>query len=271
MGPLFVISLLITFTLGQQYIYVNEWLTYSEAQAYCMTHYSATLAVFDTIDEASSLQTTIPSNESPARAFIGLDALGDYNTWEMADDDITQNWCSGDCDANSPVYWGITPSNPASNGACAVIRRLHFPLSQSIIQWPCDDRQRFICNKDPVTSKAPTAPTAPTIPQPSISPTQVPSKSPTSTTICCTCTNSRSGPGCSEDTACTNTVCNDDAFCCNSYWDSICGDLALNVCNSTPSPSISPSVGMYLFCKLLFSVYNITIYFAHVTYVQNRA
>ena len=191
MATFITVSLLFSLSYGQDnYIYVNEYYTYAQAKAYCMSQYSTTLAVFDSLDSITELQTTVPDWESPPRAFIGLDCLDDQSTWQMANESITQNFCQGNC-ANYGVsdYWASAPQCIADNthGQCAVIRRKQFTINESVIEWPCDDPQRFICNAPLTTtiepSRAPTSSSAnPSTSQitesPSSNPTVIPSSNP---------------------------------------------------------------------------------------------
>ena len=43
---------------------------------------------------------------------------------------------------------------------------------------------------------------------------------------CCIATGK---PGCNDDTCC-NLVCNLDPFCCLAGWDSMCANLAIDLC-----------------------------------------
>ena len=184
MSALLAAFLLFSLSHGQaNYIYVNQYYTYAQAEAYCMSQYSTTLAVFDSLDSVSELQETIPDWESPQRAFIGLNCLNDQSTWQMVNDEINKNFCQGDCASHGVSdYWAWNPTCADTNniGQCAVVRRKFFDIDESVIEWPCDDPQRFICNaptNSPTTS--PTT-TSPTTPSPTTTTTLEPSKHPTS-------------------------------------------------------------------------------------------
>jgi len=41
-----------------------------------------------------------------------------------------------------------------------------------------------------------------------------------------TCCDAQEGPGCSLNAACQQCVCDQDAFCCDNKWDSLCADAA---------------------------------------------
>ena len=45
--------------------------------------------------------------------------------------------------------------------------------------------------------------------------------------VCC---GSQNLPGCAEDLVCEEVVCAADSFCCNSGWDSVCVEIALELC-----------------------------------------
>ena len=49
-------------------------------------------------------------------------------------------------------------------------------------------------------------------------------------TGCGNCSEAHGSPGCS-DTDCQNTVCANDSFCCDTAWDSICVEEALDLCD----------------------------------------
>ncbi len=53
------------------------------------------------------------------------------------------------------------------------------------------------------------------------------------------CCESNGTPGC-EDSACCDTVCAADPFCCDTTWDGICADIAEDLCGATcfvPAPA----------------------------------
>eukprot|EP01084_Bolivina_argentea_P051475 94703_1 len=77
------------------------------------------------------------------------------------------------------------------------------------------------------TTAIPTAPTAPTV--------YVYHK-------CCDtmCLTEHGNSGCINDINCETDICAQDSFCCDTDWDSICVDLANDIC-ITPSPTNTPT------------------------------
>lgn len=120
----------------------------------------------------------------------------------------------------------------------------------------CVSRATTVCTSTPYPTPYPTispitaSPTAPTT-----SMTNPP-------TMCCACTSKRRGEkSCSVDALCTANICSVDPYCCNTRWDTTCGDLASDVCygtayptpplpssptiSTTQQPSINPSARMF--------------------------
>jgi hypothetical protein len=63
-------------------------------------------------------------------------------------------------------------------------------------------------------------------------PTRTPVRSPGTTSDCCVGRGEAAGPGCSVP-ACEGCVCDVDDFCCGSFWDQSCADIARDECLTT--------------------------------------
>ena len=64
-----------------------------------------------------------------------------------------------------------------------------------------------------------------------------------SSSMCCDCMEMTGATGCSANSDCESYVCQQDAFCCDTEWDSICvNTFAVNFCTLSPTsnPTTSP-------------------------------
>jgi len=53
---------------------------------------------------------------------------------------------------------------------------------------------------------------------------------------CCGCLNPGQSGGCRNDVECTGIICNNDEYCCNNQWDTLCVAQATRVCNGEELP-----------------------------------
>lgn len=100
------------------------------------------------------------------------------------------------------------------------------------------------CSNGIPTSNPTSEPSQPTF-NPTSTPTAIPTISNISDSLCCDCltVSTFDQPGCGASTSCEQAVCEQDAFCCVYYWDSMCVDTADSFCpyNRTDEPTTDPS------------------------------